>query len=121
MKQITKSITKIEGPIGEIRPDIHKDAREPGTKVRGSPEPPREEHGGPDKNNDIRNEVADTQPSEVLNPDLQRELMEIVKRRCDEFERELHHITPDDQETVQHATQKFKDELLDNARKKLTQ
>ena len=88
MKQISKSINKIQKPIVDIKPNVSKY------------DPSREEHGGPDKINDIRHEVTATQPPGALNPDKQNELMEIVKRRYEEFERELHHIASEDKGMV---------------------
>jgi hypothetical protein len=38
-----------------------------------------------------RNEVPATQSTQTLNPDKQNELMEIVRRKSEEFEHQHHH------------------------------
>jgi len=119
-KQISESIGNIQEPIVEKKPDVQKDSRSAQT-IKDVPARQQEEHDGPDKINKIRNEVATTQSTEMLNPDKQSEIMEIVKARNEEFERELHRITSEDNNTIKSAAQKFKDELMDNARKQLTE
>jgi flagellar hook-basal body complex protein FliE len=79
----------------------------------------REEHNGPDKINEIRNKVS--RSIKILNPDRQSEMMENVRARNEEFERELHRIISEDNDTIKSAAQKLKDELMDNARKQLTE
>lgn len=121
MKEISDSISNIQEPIVENRPDVREN--EPGwpPATDGVPAPWQEEHSGPDKLNEIRNEVAATQPTGILNPDKQSELMEIIKQRSEDFERELRRIvTCVDENTIASAAQRFKDELMDNAQKLLT-
>ena len=120
MKQISESISTIQEPIVENKPDVRKNDSGSVPAINEDLAPPVEEHSGPDKINEIRNEVAESQPAELLNPDKQRELMEIVKQRSEEFERELRRIASDDI-TIESAAQKFKDELMDNAHKQLTE
>lgn len=128
MEQISESISNIQEFIAENTSNAHENesgsvaaVKETPPPPKETPAPPQEEHSGPDKINEIRNEVAATQPAVPLNPDKQSELMEIVKQSCEEFERKLHHIVSEDQSTIASAVQKFKDELMDNARKKLTE
>lgn len=121
MEQISESISNIQEFIAENTSNLHKNDSGSVAAVKETPAPPQEEHSGPDKINEIRNEVAATQPAVPLNPDKQSELMEIVKQSCEEFERKLHRIVSEDQSTIASAVQKFKDELMDNARKKLTE
>ena len=83
--------------------------------------PAQNEHSGPDKINDIRNEVAANQPAATLNPDRQSKLMEILKQRSEEFERESHTIGSADHNMIESAAQKFKNELLDNVRRQLAE
>ena len=122
MKQISESISNIQAPLVENKPDVPKNDSEPGP-IEEVPPPPQEEHSGPDKINEIRNEAAATQSVEILNPDKQSELMEIVKQTCEEFERKLRRIASIDSNTkiIESAAQKFKDELMDNVRNQLTE
>lgn len=121
MKQISESISNIREPIVENKTDVRENDSEAAPAIKEVPAPPQEEHSGPDKINEIRNEVAATQSAEPLSPDKQSELMEIVKQRSEEFERELHRIASEDNNTIESEAQKFKDELMDNARKQLTE
>ena len=122
MKQISESISNIQAPLVENKPDVPKNDSGPGP-IEEVPAPPQEEHSGPDKINEIRNEAAATQSVEILNPDKQSELMEIVKQTCEEFERKLRRIASIDSNTkiIESAAQKFKDELMDNVRNQLTE
>ena len=119
MKEISDSISNIQEPIAENGPDVSANdfGRPPATD--DVPAPWQEEHSGPDKINEIRNEVAATQS--ILNPDKQSELMEIIKQRSEDFERELRRIAPSvDANTIASAAQQFKDELMDTVQKQLT-
>lgn len=119
MKEISDSISNIQEPIVENRFDLRENDSGWPPATDGVPSPWQEEHSGPDKINEIRNEVAATQPTGILNPDKQNELMEIIKQRSDEFERELRRIVSVDENTLASAAQKFKDELIDNTHKQL--
>jgi hypothetical protein len=120
MKEISDSISNIQEPIIENRPDVRENDSGWPPATDGVPAPWQEEHSGPDKINEIRNEVAATQPTGILNPDKQSELMEMIKQRSEEFERELRRIVSVDENTIASAAQKFKDELMDNTHKQLT-
>ena len=120
-QQISESISNIQEPIVENKPDERKNDSGSAPANKDVPAPLEEEHSGPDKINEIRNEVAATQSAEILNPDKQSELMEIVKQRSEAFERELRRITFADNNTIESAAQKFKGELMDNVRKQLTE
>lgn len=128
MEQISESISNIQEPIVENKPEVRKNDSGSAAAIKEVPAPAKEapasqqeEHSGPDKINEIRNEVAATQSAEILNPDKQSELMEIVKQRSEAFERELRRITFADNNTIESAAQKFKGELMDNVRKQLTE
>ena len=47
--------------------------------------------------------------------------MEIVKQRSEKFERELRGLKSLNKNAIESAAQKFKDELMDNVRKQLTE
>jgi small-conductance mechanosensitive channel len=126
-------ISQISGSICNFhRPDVEKESEArkhdpgPGPATKEIPMPLPEEHSGPDKINEIRHEVAaaqlaeTSQSMEILNPDRQKELMEIVKQRSEKFERELRRLKSLDNNAIESAAQKFKDELMDNVRKQLT-
>jgi hypothetical protein len=121
IKQISESISNIHEPITGNKSDSRKDDALVTTESSALPQ----EHSGPDKINEIRNEAAATQSekttqlAQILNPDKQSELMEIVKQKCEEFERELHHLASEDNNVFEEARQKFKDELMGNTHKEL--
>lgn len=120
MKEISESIGNIQEPIAENRPDERLCYSGWPRETDGVPVPWQEEHSGPDKINEIRNEVAATQPTVLLNPDKQCELMEIIKQRSEDFECELRRIVPAvDANTLASAAQQFKEELLENVHKQL--
>jgi len=127
MQQINESIRNIRGPTDEGESDVRKNDSGSDTAIKEVPAPPQEEHSGPDKINEIRNEVAATQPpettpsTEILDPNKQSELMEIVRQRSEEFERELHRLPSLDDNAIESAAQKFKGELMENVRKQLTE
>ena len=119
MKQIDESISNIQRHMVGIKDHALKDdSAALSTKGASRVE---QDHSGPDKINEIRNEAAATQLMQTLNPDEQRELMEIVKHRSEEFEGELHRMPLLDIDTIKSSTQKFKDELMDNVHNRLTQ
>lgn len=121
MKEISDSISNIQEPIVENRPDVRANDSGWPPATDGVPAPWQEEHGGPDKIIEIRNEAAATLPTGILNPDKQSELMEIIKQRSEDFERELRRIVSSvDENTIASAAQQFKDELMDNVQKQLT-
>jgi hypothetical protein len=121
IKQISKSIGNIQRPVIENKADVAKDDSGSGSATEEILAPPEEQHSGPEKINEIRTEVAGTQSAEILNPDKQSELMEIVKQSCEEFERELKRIPSVDNDSVESAVQKFKEELMANVCNQLTE
>ena len=127
MRQITGSIRDIDTPTTENTGDIPKTDSAAGSASKEAPAPLEEEHSGPDKINDIRNEAAADQLPEtresiaIRNPDKQKELMEIVKQRREKFERELRGLESLSKNAVESTVQKFKDDLMENVRKQLTE
>src|SRR5687767_2975387 len=92
-QQIGDALHDIRGPTDKDESIIRQNNAGSDLSAREVQEPPQEEHGGVDKINEIRNEVAATQSIDsgqsatILNPDKQRELMEIVRQRSEDFER----------------------------------
>jgi hypothetical protein len=125
MHQIVESLRNIHGPAGTNESAVGKNDSGPDQSIKEVPTPLQEEHGGPDRINEIRNEVAATQsdetgqPAEILNPDMQCELMEIVRKGSEAFELELRRMPSLDKSVIESAAQKFKDELMDNVRNQL--
>jgi hypothetical protein len=124
-QQIGAALHNIRGPTSEDEFVVRQNNSRSILSVSEVQESLQEEHGGADKINDIRNEVAATQSAEagqsatILDPDKQRELMEIVRQRSEDFERELHRIPSLDYNNIESATQKFKDQLMDDIRRQL--
>jgi len=116
LKQIGELISNIQGPTIESKADVIKDDSRVIPPIEEALLP-QEDHSGLDKINEIRKEVAVTQSAEILTPDKQSELMEIVRQRSEEFERELRRIAFLDNDTIESSAQKFKDELMDNVSK----
>lgn len=121
VQQISESIRDIQQPTDENRSDVRKNGPGSGPQIKEGPGRPQEEHAGPDKVNEIRSEVASTQSAEILNPDKQSELMEIVRQKSEKFERELRRMSSLDKETIESAAQKFECDLMDNVCKQLTE
>ncbi len=119
MEQIGESIDNIQG-----NPDTAKNDSG-SASTNESLAPTQEQHYGPDKINEIRNEVATTPSAAILNPDKQSELMEIVRQKSEAFDHELHSLvssnTSADSYTIESAAQRFKGELMNNFRKQLTE
>ncbi len=121
VQQISESIRDIQQPADENKSDVRKNGPGSGPEIKEGPERPQEEHAGPDKVNEIRSEVASTQSTEILNPDKQSELMEIVRQKSEKFEWELRRMSSLDKKTIESASQKFECDLMDNVRKQLTE
>lgn len=119
MKEISDLISNIPEHIVANRSDVRGSDSGWPHATEGVSAPWPEEHSGPDKVNELRNEVSSTQPSGILNPDKQCELMKIIKQKSEEFERELRRKVSVDENTIASAAQKFKDELMDNTHKQL--
>jgi hypothetical protein len=75
----------------------------------------------PDKLNVIRQKVATDQNLVILDPDKQKELLEIIRQAYEEFEHQLRGIVSNDKSLMEVGAQKFKDELLANTRKELAE
>ena len=75
----------------------------------------------PDIINVIRNKVVAPEPLVILNPDKQKELLEILNQGYEEFQHELRGIVSEDDSRTGPATQKFKDELMANTQKQLAE
>ena len=121
MQQIDESIrTGLHEPLEEKTPPTYGEAYKdpPATEVPA--EVPREEGASsPDKVNEIRNQVSTARASVITDPDVQTELMDIIKQRCDAFEKEINQFVSD-KKGVEAALQRFKDELMNNVRQQLT-
>ena len=127
VRQISGAIRDINTPAAEKMVDTRKTDPATPSASEEVPAPLEEEHSGPDKINEIRNEAAAAQLPEtpqsiaIRNPDKQKELMEIVKQRGEKFERELRGLESLSKNAVESAVQKFKDDLMENVRKQLTE
>ena len=125
MRQISEFIRNIQVPADENMSDVRKN--DPDSDSQETRALLQEEHCGPDKINEIRNEVTAEQSTEtrqtieIRNPDKQKELMEIVKQRVEKFERELRGLKSLNSKAVESAAQKFKSESMDLVRKQLTE
>ena len=71
--------------------------------------------------NVIRNKVVAPEPLVILNPDKQKELLEILKQGYEEFQHELRGILSDDDSRTEPAKQKFKEELMASTQKQLAE
>jgi hypothetical protein len=119
MTLISESISTIHEPIVENKPVVFKYDSGPDSEIKEIAAP-LQEHSGPDKLNEIRSELAATPSAEILDPDEQSELMEIVKQKSDAFDRELRRMLSNTT-AVESAAEKFKAELMDNVRNLLTE
>jgi hypothetical protein len=126
MRQIRGAIRNINMPA-ESLPDVRNADAGPGSTSGETRASIQEEHSGPDKVNEIRNEVVAPQSEEtrqsiaIRNPDKQKALMEIVKKRSEKFEQELRDLKSLNSHAIESAAQKFKSDLMDNVRKQLTE
>jgi hypothetical protein len=84
------------------------------------PDPQGQDLDSPDMINVIRNKVA-AEALVILNPDKQKELLEILKQGYEEFLHELRDIVSEDDNLAELATQKFKDELMANTQSQLAE
>jgi hypothetical protein len=80
-----------------------------------------QELDSPDMINVIRNKAVAAEPLIILDPDKQNELLEILKQGYEEFKHLLRGIVSDDNSRTEHATKKFKDEILFNTQKQLAE
>ncbi|HTF19776.1 MAG TPA: hypothetical protein VK658_17010 [Chryseolinea sp.] len=119
MKQIGESIGSIQGFAVHDTPEVQEDVHSSAPDVRETTAPSKEEHSGPEKIVEIRNQIAAAQSPGVLIPDKQRELMEIVKQQSEAFEKELR--KSESANRTRAASQSFKDELLNNVHLLLTE
>jgi hypothetical protein len=84
------------------------------------PDPQGQDLDSPDMINVIRNKVA-ADALVILNPDKQKELLEILKKGYEEFQHELRGIISEDDSRAELAKQKFKDELMANTQNQLAE
>lgn len=112
--RIGKSISNIQLPVANNKAD------DPDTTKTPQDEP-RQEINSPDKINEIRNKVAAEQTLQILNPDKQNELLEILNQGYEEFVHKLREIVPEGSSRAKRATEKFKDELMINTQYQLAE
>ena len=119
MRLIDESINHFPVLIKQAIPEeVAKNSSPPVTITEQPPSQPTDS-GGPDKINEIRNEVAKTQTGLALDPDKQSELLEIIKQRSDGFEKLLQRAKKQGLKNIEEVAQKFKDELLNYVRGRL--
>lgn len=114
MDRIGESIRGIQMGVAGTNAD---DSR----TTAADPDMPGQEVHSPDLINEIRQKVAETQAFLILNPDKQNELLEILKQGYEEFKHLLRGIVSEENSRAEHATQKFKDEILFNTQKQLAE
>jgi hypothetical protein len=120
MEQIDELIRAgLHEPIAEKAPATYGDAYKKPPEAEAPPVAPPEDPGNPDKINEIRNKVASAEAPVITDPDVQTELLEIIKQRSEAFEKEIRLFVPD-KNRVEAAAQRFKDELMNNVRQHLT-
>ena len=119
MRQIDELIsTGLYELVAEKGPATYGDAyKNPPVSEVPPVAPP--EPGNPDKINEIRNKVAATEASVITDPDVQTELMEIIKQKSEAFEKEIQLFVPD-KNRAEAAAQRFRDELMNDVRQHLT-
>ena len=113
MDRIGESINDIQLTVSNTKGDHDH------TNV-ADPDPQGQELESPDMINVIRNKVT-AEALVILNPDKQKELLDILKQGYEEFKHLLRGIVSEDNSRAEHATQKFKDELIANAQKQLAE
>ncbi|HEY5917861.1 MAG TPA: hypothetical protein VIU13_10690 [Chryseolinea sp.] len=113
MERIGESISGIQMAASNTKGDRYQtDATDP--------DPQGQELDSPDMINVIRNKVA-AEALVILNPDKQKELLEILNQGYEEFQHLLRGIVSEDNSRSELATQKFKDELMANTQKQLAE
>ena len=115
----------MEESMEQIDESIRAGLHEPYGDAYKNPPPeappvaPPEQPANPDKLNEIRNKIATAEAPVITDPDVQTELMEIIKQQSEAFEKEIRLFVPD-KNRVEAAAQRFKDELMNNVRQHLT-
>ena len=113
MDRIGESISDIQLTVSNTKGDHdHTNGADP--------DPEGQELDSPDMINVIRNKVT-AEALVILNPDKQKELLDILKQGYEEFKHLLRGIVSEDNSRANLATQKFKDELMANAQKQLAE
>jgi len=113
MDRIGESISDIQLTVSNTKGDHdHTNGADP--------DPEGQELDSPDMINVIRNKVT-AEALVILNPDKQKELLDILKQGYEEFKHLLRGIVSEDNSRAEHATQKFKDEILFNTQKQLAE
>ena len=113
MDRIGESINDIQLTVSNTKGDHDR------TNV-ADPDPQGQELESPDMINVIRNKVT-AEALVILNPDKQKELLDILKQGYEEFKHLLRGIVSEENSRAEHATQKFKDEILFNTQKQLAE
>jgi len=113
MDRIGESISDIQLTVSNTKGDHdHTNGADP--------DPEGQELDSPDMINVIRNKVT-AEALVILNPDKQKELLDILKQGYEEFKHLLRGIVSEDNSRANLATQKFKDEILFKTQKQLAE
>jgi len=113
MDRIGESISDIQLTVSNTKGDHdHTNGADP--------DPEGQELDSPDMINVIRNKVT-AEALVILNPDKQKELLDILKQGYEEFKHLLRGIVSEENSRAEHATQKFKDEILFKTQKQLAE
>ena len=119
MQQIDESIGTVRfETVAEKVPSTYGDVDRNPPVNEAPPVAPPEETRNPDRINEIRNSVAADETPVITDPDVQTELMEIIKQKCEAFEKEIRLFVPD-KNRVAAALQQFEDELMNHVRQQL--
>jgi hypothetical protein len=117
---MTKFMDRIGESIGGIQ--MVADTKADDDRTKGAdPDPQGQELDSPDMINVIRHKVTDAEDLVILDPDKQKELLEILKQGYEEFQHLLRGIVSEDNSRSKLATQKFKDELMANTQRQLAE
>jgi hypothetical protein len=117
---MTKFMDRIGESIGGIQ--MVADTKADDDRTKGAdPDPQGQELDSPDMINVIRHKVTDAEDLVILDPDKQKELLEILKQGYEEFQHLLRGIVSQDNSRSKLATQKFKDELMANTQRQLAE
>jgi len=117
---MTKFMDRIGESIGGIQ--MVADTKADDDRTKGAdPDPQGQELDSPDMINVIRHKVTDAEDLVILDPDKQKELLEILKQGYEEFQHLLRGIVSGDNSRSKLATQKFKDELMANTQRQLAE
>jgi hypothetical protein len=119
MQQIDDSINHLNDPISTGNVEIPEPDSLPRAPQQKATQPPNGRSTTPDKVNEIRNQVAVTQP--LMSKDKQSKLMNIAEQKSEQFKKELQEKESLDKEAIERAAQKFQNQLLEYIRHELIQ